>query len=160
MFERKVLSKIKPFLKTHDIILLYGARQVGKTTLMTIIQENYISQPFFSFDLEEESDLEALNQSPKLFIDYLKTYKAWDEKQDIIIFIDEIQYLDNPTSFLKYLYDHYETIKFIISGSSTLEIRGKLKDSLAGRMMKFEIFPLSFEEFLIFKGKENLANLL
>lgn len=160
MFERQVLTQITPFLSTHDIVLLYGARQVGKTTLMKIIQEKYISQPFFSFDLEEEGDLEALNQSPKLFIDYLKTYKARDGKQNIVIFIDEIQYLDNPTSLLKYIYDHYEMIKFIISGSSTLEIRGKLKDSLAGRMMKFEIFPLSFEEFLIFKGKENLANLI
>ena len=123
MFQRKILEKIKPFLQTHDIILFYGARQVRKTTLMKIIQERYIDLPSFSFDLEEQSDFEALNQSPKLFIDYLKSYKGRDETQNIVIFIDEIQYLDNPTSLLKYIYDHYQTIKFIISGSSTLEIR-------------------------------------
>jgi predicted AAA+ superfamily ATPase len=47
------------------------------------------------------------------------------------VFIDEIKYMDNPTSFLKSIYDEYENIKFIVSGSSTLEIRKKLKDSLA-----------------------------
>jgi predicted AAA+ superfamily ATPase len=74
-----------------------------------------------------------------------------------VVFIDEIQYLDNPTSFLKFIHDNYSSIKLIVSGSSTLEIRGKLHDSLVGRIIKFEILPLSFEEFLIFKNKENLA---
>jgi predicted AAA+ superfamily ATPase len=68
-----------------------------------------------------------------------------------VVFLDEIQYLDNPTNFLKYLYDMYPRLKLIISGSSTFEIRGKLKDSMVGRMIKFDIFPLNFEEFLIFK---------
>jgi predicted AAA+ superfamily ATPase len=61
---------------------------------------------------------------------------------------------------LKYIYDEYENIKFIVSGSSTLDIRWKMKDSLAWRLLKFDIFPLSFEEFLIFKWKDNLAKLV
>jgi predicted AAA+ superfamily ATPase len=91
---------------------------------------------------------------------FLKSYHNWDENQRIIVFIDEIQYLNNPTNFLKYIFDNYRNIKLIVSGSSTLEIRGKLKDSLVGRLIKFEILPLSFEEFLTFKGKENLANMV
>ncbi len=101
-----------------------------------------------------------MNKDPDIFIKYLKSYYSWEENKKIIIFIDEIQYLKNPKSFLKYIYDNYKNIKFIVSGSSTLEIRWKLKDSLVGRMIKFDIYPLSFEEFLIFNNKENLANLI
>ena len=160
MFDRKIIEKIKPFLALQDILLFYGARQVGKTCLMKIIREKYIQEPSYFFDLENLEYLDLLNKSPELFVTFLKSYHNWNENQRIMVFIDEIQYLNNPTNFLKYLYDNYPNIKLIVSGSSTLEIRGKLKDSLVGRLIKFEILPLCFEEFLIFKEKPNLANMI
>jgi len=160
MFDRKIIEKIKPFIAVHDILLFYGARQVGKTTLMKIIREKHIQEPSYFFDLENLEYLDLLNKSPELFVAFLKSYHNWSESNRIIVFIDEIQYLNNPTNFLKYIYDNYPSIKLIVSGSSTLEIRGKLKDSLVGRLLKFEILPLSFEEFLIFKGKQNLVNMV
>ena len=90
---------------------------------MKYIRENYYKNNSFFFDLEKLSNLELLNKDPDIFINYLKSYYAWEENKKITIFIDEIQYLNNPTNFLKYIYDNYENIKFIISGSSTLEIR-------------------------------------
>lgn len=61
--------------------------------------------------------------------------------------IDEIQHLSNPASFLKYLYDHYgNLLKFIITGSSSLEIKKKFTDALTGRIFRFEVLPLSFAE--------------
>ena len=158
MFYRNVLKDIIPFIQTHDILLFYGARQVGKSSLMKLIQEEYLQCRFLSFDLEEPWELLSLNQGPTVFVNNLISLYDRHTDEDLVIFIDEIQYLDNPTSFLKYLYDHYEHLKLIVSWSSTLEIRGKLKDSLAGRMLKFEIYPLSFEEFLRFKEKNELAN--
>ena len=160
MFKRKILEKINIFLKTRDILLFYWARQVWKTSLMKYIKNNFYKGNSIFFDLEKQSNLDLLNKDPDIFINYLKSYYWWKEEKKIVIFIDEIQYLENPTSFLKYIYDNFENIKFIISGSSTLEIRWKLKDSLVWRMIKFDIFPLSFSEFLIFKWKENLANLV
>lgn len=160
MFERIVLKKILPFLATNDILLFYGARQVGKTTLMKLIQQKYITEQSLFFDLENPDYLNLLDKNSELFVAYLKSYHAWEENRRIVIFIDEIQYLTNPTNFLKYIYDNYPNIKLIVSGSSTLEIRGKLKDSLVGRLMKFEIYPLAFEEFLSFKGKDNLAQMI
>lgn len=160
MFERKILSKINIFLETHDILLFYGARQVGKTSLMKIIQDTYIQTKSYFFDLENPDYLDLLNKNPDLFIAYLKSYHSWQESEKIVIFIDEIQYLANPTNFLKYIYDNYANIKLIVSGSSTLEIRWKLWDSLVWRLIKFDIYPLSFWEFLIFKGKDNLENLI
>ena len=138
-------------------MLLYWARQVGKTTIMKFIQQKLLYDKTYFFDLENIEYLELLNKNPNIFVEYMKSYHWWKETEKIVVFIDEIQYLDNPTSFLKFIHDNYSSIKLIVSGSSTLEIRGKLHDSLVGRIIKFEILPLSFEEFLIFKNKENLA---
>jgi len=160
MYDRKMTEKIKPFLAVRDVLLFYGARQVGKTSLMKVIQKNYVSEPTLFFDLENVDYLNLLNKSPELFVAFLRSYHNWTDDKRIVVFIDEVQYLDNPTNFLKYIHDNHPTIKLIVSGSSTLEIRGKLKDSLVGRLMKFDIYPLSFEEFLIFKNKKNLANLV
>ncbi|MBQ9554433.1 AAA family ATPase [bacterium] len=41
--------------------------------------------------------------------------KKWDEETPLVIFIDEIQYLEDPTPFLKYLHDHYPNLKIVIS---------------------------------------------
>ena len=158
MFDRLVIKKILPFLETHDILLFYWARQVWKSSLMELIKEKYLKTPYFSFDLEEPGNLHLLNQGVNVFINELISLYGWNESEDVVIFIDEIQYLENPTSFLKYIHDHYKHIKFIVSWSSTLEIRGKFKDSLAWRMLRFDINPLSFEEFLIFKWKNILVN--
>jgi len=61
--------------------------------------------------------------------------------------------LDNPSNFLKHLFDKYaDKIKIIVTGSSSLELKAKFQDSLAGRKVSFLINPLNFEEFLIFKN--------
>ena len=61
--------------------------------------------------------------------------------------------MDNPSNFLKHLFDKYaDKIKIIVTGSSSLELKAKFQDSLAGRKVSFLINPLNFEEFLIFKN--------
>src|SRR3989339_897410 len=73
------------------------------------------------------------------------------------VFIDEIQYLDDPSNFLKLLYDEKRSqIKIIASGSSSFYIDKKFRDSLAGRKYLFEIFALNFDEFILFKNEENI----
>ncbi len=75
----------------------------------------------------------------------------------IYVLIDEIQYLKNPTNFLKYHFDfHADKIKIICSGSSAFYIDQKFDDSLAGRKQIFNLYTLNFEEFLIFKKEEQL----
>mgnify|MGYP001567118007 FL=1 len=75
----------------------------------------------------------------------------------IVVFIDEIQYLKNPTNFLKYLYDeHGGKIKLIVTGSSAFYLDKKFRDSLAGRKIIFPVNTLSFREFLLFKKEKDL----
>ncbi len=77
------------------------------------------------------------------------------------IFIDEIQYVDDFSSIIKYLVDHYaDTYKLILSGSSSIQIKHKFKDSLVGRKIVFELFPLSFSEFCRFTNEATIAEKL
>lgn len=86
-------------------------------------------------------------------MNYLKSNIDCDFTKRVFLFIDEIQYLDNPSSFFKLFHDRYtSTVKLVVSGLSTFAIKPKFKDSLAGRLFSFELFGLDFEEFLWFKG--------
>jgi len=73
------------------------------------------------------------------------------------VFVDEVQYLNDPSNFLKLLYDERrDKIKIIASGSSSFYIDKKFRDSLVGRKFLFEIFPLNFSEFLFFRSQAEL----
>lgn len=161
LIPRKITDSLVEYLDTQEIILLVGARQVGKTSLLKIIQEHLLAkgvakQSVYFLNLEDPLVLGYLERGVHDFLGYLRSIGA-DLSHKNYILIDEIQYLSNPTGFLKLIYDEYPQLKLIVSGSSTLEIRQKFRDSLAGRKVIFELYPLDFEEFLIFKGEEQLA---
>ncbi|MBM4402147.1 MAG: ATP-binding protein [Candidatus Cloacimonetes bacterium] len=67
--------------------------------------------------------------------------------------LDEIQLIKNLPSIVKYLYDHYQ-VKFFLTGSASFYLKNLFSESLAGRKFIFELFPLTFKEFLIFKGSK------
>ena len=154
LFEREYYKKIEPFLRDKEILVIHGSRQVGKTSLMKYIIENnkFIKENHFFMDLEEPTNLDICNAGVEEFIEYLRVNGLLGEIP-LFLFIDEIQYMDNPSSFLKLLYDKYRSkVKIIVSGSSTFEIKSKFKISLVGRTINFELFPLSFKEYLLFKN--------
>jgi predicted AAA+ superfamily ATPase len=104
-------------------------------------------------DLEDSRFVKILDAGVGEFLKYLREegVSADSGQERIIVFIDEIQYLANPSQFLKLIADHHKTIKLIVSGSSSFAIKSKFTDSLVGRTVNFEIFNLSFKEFLLFK---------
>jgi hypothetical protein len=155
IYKRKIIDEILTFIDLEEIIVLHGARQVGKTHILLWLQ-NYLEdkkENTYFIDLEDSRFKKILDLGIDEFINHLKEEGVYpkDEKK-VYIFIDEIQYLENPSNFLKLIADHCKNIKLIVSGSSSFEIKNKFKDSLVGRTINFEIFNLSFEEFLLFKG--------
>ena len=91
---------------------------------------------------------------------YWEIQGASREKRNVV-FIDEIHYLSEPAKFIKLMVDHYSSqVKLIVSGSSSLEIKKKFKESMVGRKFIFHLYQLNFYEFLIFKKREDLAKLL
>lgn len=157
LYKRAIFDEISKYFLTDEIVVLHGARQVGKTHLLYFI-ENYLKEKDFIthyIDLEDSRFLKILDEGVLEFLKYLEEEglltKPLYESEKIFVLIDEIQYLKDPSSFLKLIADHHKKIKLIISGSSSFSIKSKFKDSLVGRTVNFEIFPLSFEEFLEFK---------
>ena len=157
IYKRKITEEIIKYLPSKEIIVIYGSRQVGKTSLLKYLIEDYIKKNVFYFDLELQNLLDLCNQGAESVFKYL-IQKGADEKNKIFLIIDEIQYMDNPTKFLKIMHDHFPDVKLIVSGSSTFEIKKKFKESLVGRTINFELYPLSFEEFLTFKEKNYRLN--
>lgn len=142
-------------LNKDNIIVIVGSRQVGKTSLLALLYDKIRDKQKIYFDLE---DIQLLNEFNALkfedFPIYLEEKIGRSLNGKVFVFIDEIQYLNNPSSFLKYVFDHCEQIKLIVSGSSSLEIKKKFSDRLTGRKYLFSFYPLSFSEFLNFKQKK------
>jgi predicted AAA+ superfamily ATPase len=159
LYKRSVNEEIIRFLTTDDIVVIHGARQVGKTSILMYLQDHLQSknEQVLYLDLEDSRFVSMMDKGVDEFITFLSE-QGFDlpgllkSNKKLFVMIDEIQYLSNPSSFLKLLADHHRYLKIIVSGSSSFEIKSKFKDSLVGRTVSFEIYPLSFQEFLLFKG--------
>ncbi len=141
-------------ISKKSIISLIGLRRTGKTTLLKQLINQLIESGkprtnilFYSFDeggeLQEVLDI------------YLKVALKNLGEDSLIFFLDEIQKLPNWQNKIKIYYDHYPNLKFVVSGSSSVFLRKK-SESLAGRIREFWLPPLSFPEFLRFRGKGEL----
>lgn len=161
LYKRKVFDKIEPYLGDETIVVLHGARQVGKTHILFYIRDWLLArgEKVFYYDLEYPELLGDLNKGVDVFVSDLAA-KGYTKGEEVYALIDEIQYLENPSSFLKIIADHYKNIHLVISGSSTFDIKTKFKNSLVGRTTSFEIFPLSFKEYLEFKEIETDPSLV
>jgi len=152
---RAAFTEIKESFKQKFITEITGLRRMGKTTILLqcinelIIQGiDPLSVWYFSFDLEVKS-------LDKLFLDFAKITRKDIQKDQIYVFLDEVQKLDQFQNQVKIYYDLYPNMKFFISGSTSLFIRKKTQESLAGRINTFFLKPLSFSEYLLFADEES-----
>ncbi len=156
---RKILKKLKAQLKERKISLLIGARQTGKTTLLKILFEELSAKNKCLFlDLDILSNYEKISTFENL-LNLLKV-NGYSEKQAdfFYLFLDEFQRYPAVSRIMKNAYDNLSNVKIFASGSSSLTIKNQIQESLAGRKIITEIFPLDFEEFLFFKGEGRLAS--
>ena len=159
MIVRKFLSKIISELGSRELVFLLGTRQVGKTTLSKLIAQESNFKNIYFFDFEDKEYRELFNTVSINKLEQIFKLEAIDIEQKNLIIFDEIQLLDDPSNMLKLIYDHFRTVKIIATGSSSLEIKAKFSDSLAGRKRVYKIEPLDFDEFLLFKKEEKLLRL-
>ncbi|HDH13176.1 MAG TPA: ATP-binding protein [Nitrospirae bacterium] len=155
--DRLLLNKLKKGFKNNRIIIITGSRQVGKTTVMEMYQESIPGQfRRFYFNLEDISYLNICQSADNLK-SYLKDNGVDIESRKIFLIIDEFQYIKNATRLFKILYDLYPQVKILASGSSSIEIQKHLKESLAGRKKVYNLYTLSFEEFIRFKNEDEYS---
>lgn len=147
---RMIFKKIKSYFDSPEAIIITGMRRTGKTTVLNFFYEQLESTNKIFLDLEnplnrryfEEENYERIKTSFEILgVDFsLKSY----------IFLDEIQFVKKLPSVVKYFIDHYK-VKFFLTGSASFYLKNLFTESLAGRKYIFELFPLSFSEFLLFK---------
>lgn len=151
MFTRKIFPQISKHLSSRQVTVLTGMRRTGKTTLVKALLENIKSDNKIYLDLERIDNRELLAEKNYENIIIALKQQGLDITKKSYIALDEIQLVPNAPSVLKYLYDTYD-IKFIVTGSSSFYLRNLFTESLAGRKKIFELYPLTFGEFLIFKN--------
>jgi len=153
IYKRKITDEIVSYFDTDNIIVLHGSRQVGKTHILYYLADLLKKQnkKIIFIDLEDGRFVELLDSGIDKFINFLEG-EGIDKSRKTYVFIDEIQYLANPSPFLKLVSDHHKYLQLILSGSSSFNIKKKFTDTLVGRTVDFEIYPLDFSEFLDFKG--------
>lgn len=153
IFPRTILPQLEKELLKEEVTVLTGMRQVGKTTLLKYLFDKPQSKNKVLLDLEnplhrkvfEEENFDNVWNNLKNF--------GIHSKASAFIFLDEIQNLPMISRVVKYLYDHWKT-KFVLTGSSSFYLKNLFPESLSGRKIIYELFPLTFSEFLIFKGIE------
>ncbi|MFP4333488.1 MAG: ATP-binding protein [Campylobacterales bacterium] len=158
MTDRIIEKKILEALKGKEILFLLGSRQVGKTTLAKMImQKSSIAQKLY-IDLEDRTKRELFEGVGVEQIGQILRLEGIDVSLPFLLVFDEVQKLNDPSNLLKLLHDHFGSGKIVASGSSSLEIKSKFSDSLAGRKKVFHIKPLCFDEFLEFRGATRLKS--
>lgn len=159
LYGRKLLKEIREWIDKKIIVVVTGMRRVGKTTLFKIIFEEIKSKNKVFLDIENPI-IQKLFQE-KNYDNILLNLRQYgiSENEKAYIFLDEIQSMPEIVKVIKYLSDNYN-IQFFLTGSSSFYIKNVFSESLAGRKVIFEMYPLDFEEFLLFNeiSRENQKN--
>jgi hypothetical protein len=150
MYKRYLEDQVKLSLKEGLVVIIYGARQVGKTTLARKIMTAY-QRPLYVNADEVTERLRLQNKGSLELKDYFGN-------ADIVV-VDEAQRVENIGLTAKIIHDAYPEIKILLTGSSSLDLAAKIKEPLTGRSMEFTLYPLSLDEVASNnQEKENAMN--
>jgi len=150
IYPRNIFPALRAHLATRQVTVLTGMRRTGKTTLVKqLMGGSEIHQKTY-FDLERLDNRVLFSEKNYETIVLALKQQGIDFREKILLAIDEIQLVPNLPSVVKYLYDTYD-IKFLLTGSNSYYLKNQFNESLAGRKKIFEIYPLAFNEFLLFK---------
>lgn len=137
MIQRSLTPYVLQALEEGLVAIIYGARQVGKTTLVKHILSTTPSHLYLNCD----DPLVAANLTSKSAIE-LKSYIG-----DVsIVAFDEAQRIENIGLTLKLIHDTYPDVKLLVTGSSSLDLANKVKEPLTGRSAELQLYPLSIAE--------------
>jgi len=137
---RFIQQNITQKLYQNRIIILYGARRTGKTTIVrNILKEQKVSGFYFDF---EDPDNRLLFENAG--VDKLKMLLKGYE----LVVFDEAQKFSQIGQLLKLIHDHIGHIQIIATGSSSFDLANKITESLTGRKWEFILYPVSAQEII------------
>jgi len=138
MYNRQQIDTLKFWMFKNKVLVLIGARQVGKSTLLQELLQQ-MNGKYLVLNGEESKTKTLFDD---VSIEKLRLIVA-DNK---IVLIDEAQQIKNIGLCLKILFDNIKEVQFIASGSSALEIADEIFEPLTGRHFLFHLYPLSIKE--------------
>lgn len=156
--KRDLYSVIADNLKHTLILNIVGLRRVGKSTILKqmvgrLLSEKVNPNNIFYFLFDYSSQIQQARFLDEVLSFYFKEIinrptLTFGEDETIYILLDEIQYIEDWQSVLKRYYDlSNKRVKFIVTGSQSVLLKGKYRESLAGRIFDFYLPPMSLREF-------------
>src|SRR3989344_3044292 len=150
--KRQEYQDLLDSIKIKEITIILGVRRSGKSTLMYQIVDSLLKQ-----SIKPEQILFVNLEDKKLTnLDLEEIYNEYREnlnpKNKAYIFLDEIHRKKDWETWIRKKYDLKTNDEFVISGSCSYLLKKEYSTLLTGRNLTFEVFPLSFNEFLLFKN--------
>jgi predicted AAA+ superfamily ATPase len=139
-YTRAIQSIIQSRLFSGKAIILYGARQVGKTTLVRTLMQSYSDDALY-LNCDEPDIREKLTEKTSTELHALLGSKK-------LIVLDEAQRIRNIGLTIKLIVDNYPDVQVIATGSSSLDLSNSLVEPLTGRKIELTLFPLAISELL------------
>ena len=156
MKRRKLFEALLYEKESKKITLILGPRQVGKTVLLKQLYETISeNNPAIFLDLDIISNFEKVSSYENLVNFITLQGYAENESAFFYLFLDEFQRYPGFSMILKNVYDNHDNIKIFATGSSSVKIKDEIQESLAGRKNIHYLYPLDFEEYLIFKENQD-----
>ncbi len=163
--QRDLYSVIVDNLRHSLILNIVGLRRVGKSTILKqligrLLNEKVNPSNIFYYPFDYASQIQKSEFLDEVLSFYFKEVinkptLNFKEDETVYILLDEIQYIDDWQSVIKRYYDlSNKHIKFIVTGSQSVLLKGKYQESLAGRIFDYYLPPLSFREFLKINKEE------
>lgn len=135
---RVIEKQVEKDLFKGRVIIIYGARQVGKTTLIKKIQNQHPKDSLYLNCDEPEIRNKLTETTSTNLKDFIKNKK--------LVFFDEAQRVKNIGLTLKLLVDNYPEIQLVATGSSSFDLSNKISEPLTGRKYEFYLYPFSLGE--------------
>jgi uncharacterized protein len=138
MVQRHLKKIIEKYMFHKKTLILYGARQTGKTTLMEQILEPYRGKTIFLNG--DEADIREMlaDLNPTKLVPIIGDAK--------IVLLDEAQRIPETGLALKIIHDNFKDVQLIATGSSSFELANTVKEALTGRKFEFTLYPFTFGE--------------
>jgi predicted AAA+ superfamily ATPase len=152
LIQRTIQSAIEDVLFKGRIVVVYGARQVGKTTLVHMLQEKFPSESIY-LNCDEPDIRESLTDKTSTELRRLFGTKT-------LLLIDEAQRIQNIGITLKLIADNFPSVQVIATGSSSFDLSNNISEPLTGRKIEFHLYPLSVAELSSTYTQQEVKRLL
>jgi len=144
----------------RDVIVIEGARQVGKSYLVNQVLKS-IESHFLSFDLEKEPKLRHQINNTENFNDFKSLMEDnYALKKNTVLFFDEAQECQKLAMYVKSFKEDWHGVKVILTGSSMNRFFPKTIRIPVGRMRSMCVYPFSFSEFIRFIHGNDLSDFI